>query len=170
MTEVTYITCRWLHVTQCSFPFTFQIMKLMSSILGEKLFNMLMKSTFYGHFVAGEDQVKIVPTLERWEGWCVSVMNKQCKILARVVWTSWTKWKCSANSFRPLSLWIYFTHNQTSQAFLVRARRASCFFFFSPDLRFVWLASSHNFFRRGFFPRSLPTNNPFDDLGYVDAR
>lgn len=42
-----------------------QIMKLMNSILGEKLFNMLMKSTFYGHFVAGEDQVKIVPTLER---------------------------------------------------------------------------------------------------------
>lgn len=43
----------------------FQIMKLMNAVLGEKLFNMLMKSTFYGHFVAGEDQVKIVPTLER---------------------------------------------------------------------------------------------------------
>lgn len=42
-----------------------QIMKLMNSILGDKLFNMLMKSTFYGHFVAGEDQVKIVPALER---------------------------------------------------------------------------------------------------------
>lgn len=40
-------------------------MKIMNSILCEKLFNMLMKSTFYGHFVAGEDQVKIVPTLER---------------------------------------------------------------------------------------------------------
>lgn len=48
---------------QISFPF--QIMKLMNSILGDKLFNMLMKSTFYGHFVAGEDQIKIVPTLER---------------------------------------------------------------------------------------------------------
>lgn len=45
--------------------FRSQIMKLMNSILGEKLFNMLMKATFYGHFVAGEDQVKIVPTLER---------------------------------------------------------------------------------------------------------
>lgn len=45
--------------------FSSQIMKIMNSILGEKLFNMLMKSTFYGHFVAGEDQVKIVPTLER---------------------------------------------------------------------------------------------------------
>ncbi|CRL01955.1 CLUMA_CG015342, isoform A [Clunio marinus] len=42
-----------------------KIMKLMNSILGEKLFNSLMKATFYGHFVAGEDQVKIVPTLER---------------------------------------------------------------------------------------------------------
>lgn len=42
-----------------------QIMKLTKSILGEKLFTMLMKGTFYGHFVAGEDQIKIVPTLER---------------------------------------------------------------------------------------------------------
>lgn len=40
-------------------------MKLMKTILGSKLFTLLMKSTFYGHFVAGEDQVKIVPTLER---------------------------------------------------------------------------------------------------------
>lgn len=40
-------------------------MKLMNAVLGEKLFNMLMKASFYGHFVAGEDQVKIVPTLER---------------------------------------------------------------------------------------------------------
>lgn len=47
------------------FIFSRQIMKLMNSILGDKLFNMLMKSTFYGHFVAGEDQIKIVPTLER---------------------------------------------------------------------------------------------------------
>ncbi|XP_070496107.1 proline dehydrogenase 1, mitochondrial [Chironomus tepperi] len=42
-----------------------KIMKLMNSILGDKIFNMIMKSTFYGHFVAGEDQVKIVPCLER---------------------------------------------------------------------------------------------------------
>ncbi|CAO1383907.1 unnamed protein product [Diamesa hyperborea] len=42
-----------------------KIMKLTKSILGEKLFTMLMKGTFYGHFVAGEDQIKIVPTLER---------------------------------------------------------------------------------------------------------
>lgn len=40
-------------------------MKLTKSILGEKLFTMAMKGTFYGHFVAGEDQIKIVPTLER---------------------------------------------------------------------------------------------------------
>jgi len=42
-----------------------QIMKLMKAALGSKLFTVLMKSTFYGHFVAGEDQTKIVPTLER---------------------------------------------------------------------------------------------------------
>ena len=40
-------------------------MKLMRSVMGDKLFTLLMKSTFYGHFVAGEDQIKIVPTLER---------------------------------------------------------------------------------------------------------
>lgn len=40
-------------------------MKIFKSILGEKLFALLMKSTFYGHFVAGEDQNKIVPTLRR---------------------------------------------------------------------------------------------------------
>lgn len=40
-------------------------MKLSKAIFGEKLFGMIMKSTFYGHFVAGEDRYKIVPTLER---------------------------------------------------------------------------------------------------------
>ncbi|ETN58676.1 sluggish A [Anopheles darlingi] len=41
------------------------LMKIAQTVLGEKLFTLLMKYTFYGHFVAGEDQVKIVPTLER---------------------------------------------------------------------------------------------------------
>lgn len=44
-------------------------MKLTNTILGDKLFTKLMKATFYGHFVAGEDQIKIVPTLERWIQW-----------------------------------------------------------------------------------------------------
>ena len=34
-------------------------------ILGDRLFKLLMKNTFYGHFVAGEDQFKIRPVLER---------------------------------------------------------------------------------------------------------
>ncbi|XP_058061699.1 proline dehydrogenase 1, mitochondrial isoform X2 [Anopheles bellator] len=42
-----------------------RLMKVTQAVLGEKLFTLLMKYTFYGHFVAGEDQVKIVPTLER---------------------------------------------------------------------------------------------------------
>ncbi|XP_058822312.1 proline dehydrogenase 1, mitochondrial isoform X1 [Topomyia yanbarensis] len=42
-----------------------KLMKLARTILGEKLFVLIMKYTFYGHFVAGEDQVKITPTLER---------------------------------------------------------------------------------------------------------
>lgn len=40
-------------------------MKLARSVLGERLFIALMKATFYGHFVAGEDQYKIRPKLER---------------------------------------------------------------------------------------------------------
>lgn len=40
-------------------------MKLTKTILGERLFTLMMKYTFYGHFVAGEDQIKIIPTLER---------------------------------------------------------------------------------------------------------
>lgn len=40
-------------------------MKLTRGILGERLFIALMKATFYGHFVAGENQFTIRPTLER---------------------------------------------------------------------------------------------------------
>ena len=40
-------------------------MKLGRTLLGEKMFAKLMKMSFYGHFVAGEDQVKIVPTLQK---------------------------------------------------------------------------------------------------------
>lgn len=40
-------------------------MKVSKAILGDRLFTLLMKASFYGHFVAGEDQYKIRPTLER---------------------------------------------------------------------------------------------------------
>lgn len=40
-------------------------MKIFKAIFGEKLFALMMKVTFYGHFVAGEDQYRIIPTLER---------------------------------------------------------------------------------------------------------
>lgn len=42
-----------------------KLMKLAKAMLGEKLFTVLMKGTFYGHFVAGEDEFKIRPKLER---------------------------------------------------------------------------------------------------------
>lgn len=42
-----------------------KLMKLGQKVLGKRLFAALMKATFYGHFVAGEDQIKIQPTLER---------------------------------------------------------------------------------------------------------
>lgn len=40
-------------------------MKITKFLLGGKLFDLVMKSTFYGHFVAGEDRYAIVPKLER---------------------------------------------------------------------------------------------------------
>lgn len=42
-----------------------QLMKLARNLLGQKLFVLLMKSSFYGHFVAGENRHTIVPALER---------------------------------------------------------------------------------------------------------
>jgi proline dehydrogenase len=39
-------------------------MKISRNILGKKLFNILMKSTFYGHFVAGECKDSIKGTIE----------------------------------------------------------------------------------------------------------
>nr|CAD7393144.1 unnamed protein product [Timema cristinae] len=41
------------------------IMKITRAIVGDYLFKVLMKGTFYGHFVAGEDTIAIRPTLER---------------------------------------------------------------------------------------------------------
>ena len=40
-------------------------MKLSRKILGANLFRRLMKGTFYGQFVAGEDEIRIRPTIAR---------------------------------------------------------------------------------------------------------
>lgn len=47
-------------------------MKITKAIMGERLFEWVMKHTFYGHFVAGENRHTIVPTLER----CANANNK----------------------------------------------------------------------------------------------
>ncbi|CAH0713999.1 unnamed protein product, partial [Brenthis ino] len=41
------------------------LMKRLRQVVGNRLFEVIMKATFYGQFVAGEDQNKIKPTLER---------------------------------------------------------------------------------------------------------
>jgi len=48
-----------------------KLMKLGQKILGKTLFGMLMKQTFYGHFVAGEDQDRIKPTISRMQSFGV---------------------------------------------------------------------------------------------------
>jgi len=42
-----------------------KLMKFGQKVLGKALFAMLMKQTFYGHFVAGEDQERIKPVISR---------------------------------------------------------------------------------------------------------
>lgn len=40
-------------------------MKYGKKLLGERIFNLLMKATFYGHFVGGEDQEALKPIVSR---------------------------------------------------------------------------------------------------------
>merc|ERR1712106_684651 len=41
-----------------------KLIKFGQKVLGNNLFGKIMKATFYGHFVAGEDQIRIQPCLE----------------------------------------------------------------------------------------------------------
>lgn len=41
-------------------------MKHLRQVVGKKIFEELMKATFYGQFVAGEDQLRIRPTVDRY--------------------------------------------------------------------------------------------------------
>jgi len=43
-----------------------QLMKLGRRLLGRYLFERLMKASFYGHFVAGEDVARIRPLVQRY--------------------------------------------------------------------------------------------------------
>lgn len=40
-------------------------MRRLRQVMGQKLFEIVMKATFYGQFVAGEDQNKIRPAVDR---------------------------------------------------------------------------------------------------------
>ena len=43
----------------------FQLLTWCQKVLPKKWFHLLMKSTFYGHFVAGEDQISIRPIISQ---------------------------------------------------------------------------------------------------------
>ena len=45
--------------------FSFQLMNIGKKVLGETLFAKIMKMTFYGHFVAGENRAAIKPVIHR---------------------------------------------------------------------------------------------------------
>lgn len=45
--------------------FCFQLMDLSKKVLGQWMFNKLMKMTFYGQFVAGEDHNSIKPLIQK---------------------------------------------------------------------------------------------------------
>ncbi|XP_058974553.1 proline dehydrogenase 1, mitochondrial-like isoform X3 [Musca domestica] len=62
--NILWTLCCWRRSNQ-NHTNTRKLMKLAKTVLGGTLFDLLMKSSFYGHFVAGEDRHKIVPTLER---------------------------------------------------------------------------------------------------------
>lgn len=78
-------------------------MKLSKAIFGEKLFGMIMKSTFYGHFVAGEDRYKIVPTLERLKKTLFSIFFL---LLIRIVIFSLFIPLCDQNKIFPVFLFL----------------------------------------------------------------
>lgn len=92
-------------------PLSLQLMKVFKALLGEKLFAWMMKQTFYGHFVAGEDRHKIVPTLERWKlfvliNWGVKFKKKNWYFFTDFVRLEWnqfsiTRWKKICPKRRP---------------------------------------------------------------------
>lgn len=58
---VVYVLCSFSYLVENND----RLMKWTCKLLGQKLFGLLMKATFYGHFVAGEDRDTIVPKLVR---------------------------------------------------------------------------------------------------------
>ncbi|XP_011298764.1 proline dehydrogenase 1, mitochondrial isoform X2 [Fopius arisanus] len=58
---IVYQICSIDYVVENNMKF----MKVAKAVLGERIFTLLMKTTFYGHFVAGEDEEKIKPVIGR---------------------------------------------------------------------------------------------------------
>lgn len=48
-----------------SILFHFQLMELMKKLFGQRIFEKIMKMTFYGQFVAGEDHNAIKPLIQK---------------------------------------------------------------------------------------------------------
>lgn len=57
------VSCMIIHLYP--FEFLFQLMDLTKKLLGQRIFEKLMKMTFYGQFVAGEDHNAIKPLIQK---------------------------------------------------------------------------------------------------------
>ena len=63
---ITFLTIfRWPPRFNDLVSLVYQLMKIAKRMLGKRLFKSLMKATFYGQFVAGEDQAEIKPVIEK---------------------------------------------------------------------------------------------------------
>ena len=121
--------------------FWFQLMKLGQKVLGKKLFGLMMKQTFYGHFVAGEDQERIKPTIGRMQRWvdneekhAVSPIKKEFNqvLLSKSIFSFHPIWVSTYHI--DTFLWIALEWNQSWTTPLRWMRRI---FLFSSDFFFI---------------------------------
>ena len=62
---IDWITTGFMSMSAATVIFAFQLIRFARRVLGKRLFTTLMKATFYGHFVGGEDPERLKPLVDR---------------------------------------------------------------------------------------------------------
>ena len=57
-----YLNLQWFFYKYFESLILFQLSHVFEKIMGRRLFNRVMKMSFYGHFVAGEDDAEVKVT------------------------------------------------------------------------------------------------------------